>query len=116
MANMPADHYHSSRLVFANERTHLSDFLDVLQNGADSDNIVGFGTKFLDEAIQARIVKNVASCIDVCFDHHESAASVKHPKGKRALNPRYLIVVQFHGVHCTTAILIVLRVGTKDAC
>lgn len=51
--------------------------------------------------------------MDILADQHQPPRAVEHPQGKRALNPRHLILVQLHRIDRATPIFIITGERTK---
>ena len=84
-------------------------------DGRDANDIVLMGADFFDEAVERGEVQERARGLDVGLDEHQTPTSVKHAQGKRSLGASDLVLVQFHGIHDATTVLVVLGIGTKDA-
>jgi len=115
VGDMSAHHNGRTRLVFPDYFTHFFHFADICNNRADADDIVGIFPDFGDKAIEGGKIQKRAGGIDIGLNHHQSEGAVKHAKGKAALNPGYLILIEFHGVDFSASIFIVLGVWSEDA-
>ena len=54
--------------------------------------------------------KERAGGVDIGLDHHQAPTAVEHPKRERTLRPRHLVMIKFHRVHSSAAVLVVLAV------
>ena len=70
-------------------------------------------SNFLYELFQRWEIQNGRRSRDICLNHHDAPGTMKHAQRERTLNPRYLIMIEFHGVDRPAAIFVVLCVRAK---
>jgi len=115
VGDMAADDDHGARLMLPDQPTHLPDLADVRHDGADPDHVVTVLRDLRRKTFQGGKIQQGAGGLQVVLDHHQSERAMKHPDRESTLDAGHLILIEFHRIDFSAAVLVIAGVGPEYA-